>query len=916
MRVTNKMIYENYSLNLMANEVKIQKYTRQVSTGKRIEKPSDDYIGTSRSMSYRSQLSDISRYLENSKQAISWYTATDDAFMTLTSDLQRIRELVVAGANDTLNTQAREAMADEIDEIQEAIMQVANSSISNRYIFAGTDYTAKAYEMRTVVAGDSLDIEKYKINIDRYNNQFQIKLDDDRVVTVGLSYPKTYDGSPGNTLDDLAKDIETQLHYIGFDVPVHAKLTPDNNIQFYAGPTPPDKPHDLVLKDGPAIKSVGTARMPITVGTLTLDTNANPNVDYYNNWTIEIVKGKGAGQIRRITAYDGTAITGLNNPWDPNGIPDTTSEYRILPPLEGTAPAGGANVTLPGLASDIDDFYNGMDITFYDDNGLVVGRENIIDYDGALHQLTLAGSPAGTYHYTITPHTEGNVANPVALGGTTIDLDAAGASQIPDFYNGASITVTHENGVTETRKIVGYSAGPAFQVTVDSGWDMPLTTGCTYKISDSTLQQLGIKNKSTTKELHSATLSSTIDIQGRYPVRGNAQPPFGANSFNIDSSTPASDYTNWTVTITKGPGAGKTYTVTGMGGGTTLNVIPAVDPALDPLGGSAYALSPPLIGNVVAPLGPNQIQLAANSSLTPDFYKDMIIEIIDGFGVAQKRTITDYDPATQIATIDKDWDELPNASSRYFIDPDYYQNANNKIQVKIGTSNPQEISLDGGRYTPAELAKMVETKIRERGGDFDNIRVYATPDNQLKIVPLDPDLNDFDEPLDIQLFSGSKADALHLLGFVNGTSSGTGVPNFEGNKSGIEYQVNLGVKIQINTIGDRIFDRVFKHLTEISIDLRSNNTVALSGKDLENIQNDIDQVLMAQGELGAKSNRLEKAVDRLDSLEENVTKLLSNVEDIDLSQVIIDLRMRETAYQAALQAGGRILPMSLLDYLR
>lgn len=52
------------------------------------------------------------------------------------------------------------------------------------------------------------------------------------------------------------------------------------------------------------------------------------------------------------------------------------------------------------------------------------------------------------------------------------------------------------------------------------------------------------------------------------------------------------------------------------------------------------------------------------------------------------------------------------------------------------------------------------------------------------------------------------------------------------------------------------------------------------------------------------------------SLDENLTKLLSNVEDVDITKAILDLKMQETAYQAALQAAGRIMTLSLMDYLR
>ena len=48
----------------------------------------------------------------------------------------------------------------------------------------------------------------------------------------------------------------------------------------------------------------------------------------------------------------------------------------------------------------------------------------------------------------------------------------------------------------------------------------------------------------------------------------------------------------------------------------------------------------------------------------------------------------------------------------------------------------------------------------------------------------------------------------------------------------------------------------------------------------------------------------------------NVSQSLSDVEDIDLPQTITDLQLQQTAYQAALAAGARVVQPSLIDFLR
>jgi len=64
----------------------------------------------------------------------------------------------------------------------------------------------------------------------------------------------------------------------------------------------------------------------------------------------------------------------------------------------------------------------------------------------------------------------------------------------------------------------------------------------------------------------------------------------------------------------------------------------------------------------------NTITLAAAASGTNDIYNEMLIEITAGTGSGQVRKIIDYNGAIKVATVEADWDTLPNATSVYRID--------------------------------------------------------------------------------------------------------------------------------------------------------------------------------------------------------------------------------------------------------
>ena len=134
-------------------------------------------------------------------------------------------------------------------------------------------------------------------------------------------------------------------------------------------------------------------------GTLKLAVGASGIDDSYNGMRIEITRGTGSGQIRKVTDYDGTTkVAAVDLEWVT--VPDASSAYRVytlayltegLDSLvyQGIAQdAGSDSITLDDSASDIDDAYNGMYIEITEGTGGGQVR-TIIDYDGTTKGVTI-----------------------------------------------------------------------------------------------------------------------------------------------------------------------------------------------------------------------------------------------------------------------------------------------------------------------------------------------------------------------------------------------------------------------------------------------------------------------------------------------------------------------------------------------
>ncbi|HZO96371.1 MAG TPA: flagellar hook-associated protein FlgL [Gaiellaceae bacterium] len=110
----------------------------ELSSGKRIEKPSDDPFGTSRALLYRSALAANDQFQANAGEAGAWLETTDAALSSLSDDLRRVRELVVQGANGSLSQTDRDAIAAELDQLAESVKSAANARYAGSYVLAGT----------------------------------------------------------------------------------------------------------------------------------------------------------------------------------------------------------------------------------------------------------------------------------------------------------------------------------------------------------------------------------------------------------------------------------------------------------------------------------------------------------------------------------------------------------------------------------------------------------------------------------------------------------------------------------------------------------------------------------------------------------------------------------------------------------
>ncbi|SHF89240.1 flagellar hook-associated protein FlgL [Ornithinibacillus halophilus] len=138
MRVTQGMLSNNTLRNLSNSYSNLGKYMDQLSTGKKINRPSDDPVVAMNGMNYRSQTNEVKQYLRNTNEVHNWMDNSDAALDKASQALQRIRELAVQASNGTYDAEERQNIKEEVAQLKEHIIDIANTKVNDKYLFNGT----------------------------------------------------------------------------------------------------------------------------------------------------------------------------------------------------------------------------------------------------------------------------------------------------------------------------------------------------------------------------------------------------------------------------------------------------------------------------------------------------------------------------------------------------------------------------------------------------------------------------------------------------------------------------------------------------------------------------------------------------------------------------------------------------------
>jgi len=141
MRITNSMMVSQFLSDANSSLSRVGKYQDQVNSTKKISNISDDPQATITALKARNKLSNLSLYQSNISTASSYLKEAESANSELDEVLQSAYEDLISAQSGSKTQVELNVIAEEIKNLRDEILSIANTTMGTSYIFGGSNFT-------------------------------------------------------------------------------------------------------------------------------------------------------------------------------------------------------------------------------------------------------------------------------------------------------------------------------------------------------------------------------------------------------------------------------------------------------------------------------------------------------------------------------------------------------------------------------------------------------------------------------------------------------------------------------------------------------------------------------------------------------------------------------------------------------
>ena len=196
-RITQRLMTAHSLSALQTGLNRLSTTQEQLSTGRTINRPSDNPTGTNDAMRLRASLAAKGQYSRNAEDGTSWLDHADSTLTSMLDGVGRARDLILQGASDGNNDDtSRQALATELTQIRAGLLDQANTQHLGRPLFGGTTAGTAAYDSNGSFVGDTNDVNR--------------TVGDGVTIAVNVSGPAAFSGG-GTDLFSVLSDAISKL---------------------------------------------------------------------------------------------------------------------------------------------------------------------------------------------------------------------------------------------------------------------------------------------------------------------------------------------------------------------------------------------------------------------------------------------------------------------------------------------------------------------------------------------------------------------------------------------------------------------------------------------------------------------------------------------------------------------------------
>lgn len=882
MRITHRMIANTVNFNLQSSLRRLEHYSNQLSTGKAFHKPSQNPVGVGRVMSYSASIDRNEQYRLNMNQSKGWLENSEVALQNGLDVMQRIRELAIYGANDSLTAEDRRAIAPEVLEFIDHLIGVANTEANGLYIFGGHQTAKEPFTRHNVYGIKEHYLKQTHQGYAAYNAgalqegtaNREIGLE---LVVDGEKYRVTA-LSGGDDRDVTFKNIKTALEG-------HAKLGQ----------------HFLV--DGDEDDMIISR---ITPGDFTIEAVTTEAAAVFDNLDQnEAVSVLSAEQ--NIASLDGIS---------PNRF--LPGDYYILTEDTDAEYALDTATRYYQYSQSGDNLVNSVEATAADSNQSVSFMVTDVSGD----EITFS------YQYKAVDPQTGNLSTDTG----TVTVDMLNPNPITVGDNEYEFAFNNGHFAVGDRLVVNTNAA------IDAADNTDLVHLYRDGFADSFFSYAfneGILNNDTYSfeffsldEESGALLESSMDLTwGTDTFETSDKHDAPAAGFFIEQLGKGGTYAPRTEKIAADGLQNGTYRFEETSYTAQVDFESDIKVGQQHLQGSAASI---LTGSAA----PDQVALSMNDD---DRNASVLLEVrsidpdtgevrydytsheyqMDGTYHRESGTFTlilggDESQTVEIGNISIDVSGLDSLS------------VSDARGLEVGDRGVIDIKpamTEGVTYQTVNISGEYRGGESETRFIFDDGALQGS-ENGLRFFSLDTFGR---SPEKGRIYDGiitADDDTLELLRLPQNQEFNydrSGFPVYYGDSEDRIQEISPHQEVIMNLHGDKAFgehQEVFEAVYDVYWALIDNDREALGGEALDKMDRAIDKLLENLSQVGARSNRVEAMESTLFSENIHLREVRSNIEDIDLALVITEFMMQENAYRAALSTANMMMQPSLVDYMR